>query len=181
MTRLMASHLTALALEVATVETKIKIVATLTVITEIEEIETDVAQTETEIAHANVGTATTIDIETEKTEIELIATVETIIAHLGTTVAKGTEEMAIAVGMILETTNAAKKEDEKMKTMLDLMESAERKIVKTLLEIQGVRGGTAPRILTREDATGIGRIAQIDPSIRIVMRKLASFVDGTGC
>jgi hypothetical protein len=175
MTRPTARPLTALALEAAIVETKTRIVATLTATIK---IEIGVAQTKIKIAHANVGTATRIDTETEKTEIELIAVVETTIARLGTTVVKETEETDTAAGMILETTNAAKKGGEKMKMTLDQMENVERKIEKALLETQGVRGRIAPRILTGENTTGIGTIAQTNPSILTVKRKLVSTQKG---
>lgn len=166
MTRPTANALTALALEVVTVVTKIKTVAIQIETTETGEIEIGVAQIKIKIAHANVGTATTIDIETEKTETELIVIIEIAIAHPGTTVVK---ETVIVAKMTLVMKNAAKKEDEKMKMKQDQMENAERKTVKAPLGRLGVRGGIARRILTGEDATGSGIIVQ-NEGISIVQR-----------
>lgn len=161
----MASILTDLVLRTPNVEIKTKIAVTLNTTT-VTVIGTETVAGLTGTTRTNAGIETTIEIETEETVIEMVATreieTETGIAtvHPETTAATETGK-AIVVEMTQEIVmNVVKSEDAKTQMKRSQMASVAKRILKALLVTQGVRRGTVRRILTRGDVTEIDTVTQ---------------------
>lgn len=156
---------------------KIGIVVIL-IVTNETKTETGIGLTETEEAPVNADTMMTINIV-----IGIGETPETAETGTGTTIAAvAVTETVIVEEMIHAMKIVVRKEDVKMGRKEPLTASVERKTATDPLEMPGVRGGTAPGILTGGDVTGTQTKDEdplavlMDPSLvhhlRMLLRKI---------
>jgi hypothetical protein len=172
-----ASTLTDLVPETQSVETKIKIVAILSIVTAtVTGTETGAGLTRTETARTNASIETTTSTERGGTEKEMVATIGTEIATVRLEII-AVNGMAIAAERILMT--VVKRGDARIQTMLCLMESVERRTTRALRAKQGVRGGTVRGILTGGDVTGTDTATRDVKALKVEIEDLGKYIELT--